>query len=79
MSLCFGPIDGQSHVPFLFFITCRRSTLLIRSLILINLVTHSGATGGYLGYLWGSVSTTIVGGVAAGAAYGLVKAMGVQE
>lgn len=39
----------------------------------------TGATGGYGGYLWGAVSTTIVGGIAACAAFGLVKAMGIEE
>ncbi|KAL7421813.1 Protein ccc1 [Cryptotrichosporon argae] len=39
----------------------------------------TGATGGYGGYIWGSVSTMVVGGLAAGAAYGLVKLLGVQE
>ena len=39
----------------------------------------SGASGGYLGYIFGATSTMVVGGVAAGAAFGLVKAMGVQE
>lgn len=39
----------------------------------------TGATGGYGGYLWGAVSTMIVGGIAAGAAFGLVKLMGIEE
>lgn len=32
------------------------------------------AVGGY-GYVWGAVSTLCVGGVAAGAAFGIVKAL----
>jgi len=40
---------------------------------------NRGATGGAGGYLYGAVSTTVVGCVAAGAAFGLVKAMGVQK
>ena len=39
----------------------------------------TGATGGYGGYLWGAISMTIVGGIAAGAAFGLVKLMGIEE
>jgi VIT1/CCC1 family predicted Fe2+/Mn2+ transporter len=39
----------------------------------------TGATGGYRGYLWGAVSMTLVGGFAAGAAFGLVEVMGVTE
>lgn len=33
----------------------------------------TGATGGIGGYIYGSVSTMVVGGIAAGAAFGLVK------
>jgi len=39
----------------------------------------TGATGGWQGYIYGATSTMLVGGVAAGAAYGLVKALGVKE
>ncbi|ODN80859.1 hypothetical protein, variant [Cryptococcus amylolentus CBS 6039] len=39
----------------------------------------TGATGGWSGYVYGAVSTMIVGGFAAGSAFGLVKVMGVQE
>ncbi|WWC89110.1 uncharacterized protein L201_004028 [Kwoniella dendrophila CBS 6074] len=39
----------------------------------------TGATGGWGGYAYGAISTMIVGGVAAGAAFGLVKILGVQE
>ncbi|KIR59657.1 membrane fraction protein, partial [Cryptococcus bacillisporus CA1873] len=38
----------------------------------------TGATGGWYGYAYGAVSTMIVGGFAAGAAFGLVKALDVQ-
>ncbi|WVQ99475.1 hypothetical protein IAU59_006610 [Kwoniella sp. CBS 9459] len=39
----------------------------------------TGATGGWSGYAYGAISTMIVGGLAAGAAFGLVKIMGVEE
>ncbi|OCF43187.1 membrane fraction protein [Kwoniella heveanensis CBS 569] len=39
----------------------------------------TGATGGWAGYAYGAISTMIVGGLAAGAAFGLVKVMGVEE
>ncbi|KAK8864608.1 hypothetical protein IAR55_001858 [Kwoniella newhampshirensis] len=39
----------------------------------------TGAEGGWRGYAYGAVSTTIVGGFAAGAAFGLVKALGIKE
>ena len=42
-------------------------------------VICSGATGGWSGYLYGASSTMVVGGLAAGAAFGLVKALGVKE
>lgn len=42
--------------------------------------THvSGAKGGWGGYLWGAVSTLLVGGMAAAAAYGIVAALESKE
>lgn len=38
-----------------------------------------GAKGGIGGYAWGAISTLLVGGGAAVAAYFLVKALHVQE
>jgi vacuolar iron transporter family protein len=35
----------------------------------------TGAGAGIKGYIWGAVSTLLVGGFAAGAAYGIVKAL----
>ncbi|KAL1411627.1 Protein ccc1 [Vanrija albida] len=39
----------------------------------------TGATGGIGGYVWGAVSMLIVGGLAAGCAFALVKILGVEE
>ena len=39
----------------------------------------TGAKGGWRGYLYGSISTFVVGAVGAGAAYGLVRAMHVSD
>lgn len=39
----------------------------------------TGAAGGYRGYAWGSVSMLMVGGGAAAAAFGIVKALEVSE
>ncbi|TXT07211.1 hypothetical protein VHUM_03381 [Vanrija humicola] len=39
----------------------------------------TGATGGIRGYIWGAVSMLIVGGLAAGCAFALVKILGVEE
>ena len=44
-----------------------------------SIANDSGAEGGALGYLYGATSTMIVGGLAAGAAFGLVKLLGVKE
>lgn len=38
----------------------------------------TGATGGYGGYMYGATSMMVVGGIAAGAAFALVKIMDVQ-
>jgi len=38
----------------------------------------TGAVGGVRGYLWGAVSTLFVGGAAAGAAFGIVRALEVS-
>ena len=39
----------------------------------------TGAKGGWKGYMYGSISTFVVGAVGAGAAYGLVRAMHVRD
>lgn len=36
---------------------------------------YTGAAGGWKGYLWGAVSMLAVGGGAAGAAFGIVRAL----
>ncbi|KDQ18295.1 hypothetical protein BOTBODRAFT_28709 [Botryobasidium botryosum FD-172 SS1] len=69
-------------VPY-FFIP-KAQTALIYSCLITGIIllifgavkTHvTGATGGARGYIWGAVSMLIVGGAAAGAAFGLVKAI----
>ncbi|KAF8597533.1 DUF125-domain-containing protein [Ceratobasidium sp. AG-I] len=40
---------------------------------------YTGATGGAGGYIWGAVSTLLVGGFAAGAAFGIVRALEASE
>ena len=40
-----------------------------------NQLTLSGATGGVGGYVYGATSTLFVGGIAAAAAFGLVKVL----
>jgi VIT1/CCC1 family predicted Fe2+/Mn2+ transporter len=72
-------------IPLLpYFFTPKASTGLLYSTILTGIVllifgavkTHvTGGTGGFKGYAWGAVSTLAVGGCAAGAAWGVVKAL----
>lgn len=40
-----------------------------------QMLTLSGAEGGFTGYLYGATSTLFVGGIAAAAAFGLVKVL----
>ncbi|CAE6382448.1 unnamed protein product [Rhizoctonia solani] len=69
-------------VPY-FFVDSARLGLLyscivtgITLLVFGAVKTHyTGATGGAGGYIWGAVSTLLVGGFAAGAAFGIVHAL----
>ncbi|CAE6419839.1 unnamed protein product [Rhizoctonia solani] len=73
-------------VPY-FFVESARVGLLyscivtgITLLIFGAVKTHyTGATGGAGGYIWGAVSTLLVGGFAAGAAFGIVHALEAAE
>ncbi|KAB5592667.1 Protein CCC1 [Ceratobasidium theobromae] len=76
-------------VPLLpyFFVESARVGLLyscivtgITLLVFGAVKTHyTGATGGAGGYIWGAVSTLLVGGFAAGAAFGIVHALEASE
>ncbi|CAE6462513.1 unnamed protein product [Rhizoctonia solani] len=73
-------------VPY-FFVESARMGLLyscivtgITLLIFGAVKTHyTGATGGAGGYIWGAISTLLVGGFAAGAAFGIVHALEAAE
>ncbi|CAE6524535.1 unnamed protein product [Rhizoctonia solani] len=73
-------------VPY-FFVESARIGLLyscivtgITLLVFGAVKTHyTGATGGAGGYIWGAVSTLLVGGFAAGAAFGIVHALEASE
>ncbi|CAE7197602.1 unnamed protein product [Rhizoctonia solani] len=73
-------------VPY-FFVDSARIGLLyscivtgITLLVFGAVKTHyTGATGGAGGYIWGAVSTLLVGGFAAGAAFGIVHALEASE
>ncbi|KAG8919979.1 hypothetical protein FRC03_002174 [Tulasnella sp. 419] len=69
-------------IPY-FFVTPAQTALIyscvITGVILLifgGVKTHvTGATGGFGGYVWGAVSMLAVGGGAAAAAYGIVRAL----
>ena len=48
-------------------------TLLILLMFGVAKTHFSGAAGGFGGYAWGAISTMLVGGVAAAAAFGCVR------
>ncbi len=69
-------------LPYFFF--ARAATGLIYSCIVTGIVLLifgavkarvTGAGTGALSILWGAISTLLVGGIAAGAAFGIVKAL----
>ena len=63
---------SRAHVPLLYSALVTVITLFVFGVV----KTHvSGAQGGFKGYIWGAVSTLLVGGMAAGAAYGIVAAL----
>lgn len=63
---------SRAHVALLYSALVTGITLLVFGVI----KTHvSGAQGGFKGYIWGAVSTLLVGGMAAGAAYGIVAVL----
>jgi VIT1/CCC1 family predicted Fe2+/Mn2+ transporter len=72
-------------IPLLpYFFIPRAHVALLYSCILTGLVLLlfgavksrvTGAGKGAKGYVWGAVSTLLVGGAAAGAAYAIVKAL----
>ncbi|KAG8725933.1 hypothetical protein FRC12_023876 [Ceratobasidium sp. 428] len=73
-------------VPY-FFVDAARVALLYScivtgiTLLMFGAVkTHyTGATGGPGGYIWGAISTLLVGGFAAGAAFGIVHVLEASE
>lgn len=60
----------------LFFSTA--VTLVILLIFGVAKTHFTGATGGVGGYLYGAISTMMVGGLAAGAAFGLVRLLEVE-
>ncbi|GFZ46796.1 hypothetical protein JCM24511_04016 [Saitozyma sp. JCM 24511] len=73
-------------VPYMADVTAETGLIISSAVTVVVLFIFggfktyfTGAEGGWGGYLYGATSTMVVGGLAAGAAYGLVKALGVQE
>lgn len=63
----------RAHVALLYSCLLTGAILLIFGAIKARV---TGAAGkGFVGYLWGAVSTLLVGGAAAAAAYGIVAIM----
>ena len=63
----------RAHVALLYSCIVTGIILLIFGAVKARI---TGAAGkGFGGYLWGAVSTLLVGGAAAGAAYGIVALM----
>lgn len=68
---------ARAHIALLYSCILTGVVLLIFGAIKARI---TGAAGkGFVGYLWGAVSTLLVGGAAAGAAYGLVALMEASE
>lgn len=80
-----GYLIGGLIPLFPYFFITRAKVALLYSCILTGIILLvfgaikarvTGAAGkGFVGYLWGAVSTLLVGGAAAGAAYGIVALM----
>jgi len=80
-----GYLMGGLIPLFPYFFIARAHVALLYSCILTGIILLvfgavkariTGAAGkGFIGYLWGAVSTLLVGGAAAGAAYGIVALM----
>jgi VIT1/CCC1 family predicted Fe2+/Mn2+ transporter len=62
----------RAHVALFYSCILTGIVLLIFGAVKAR-VTGSGDTAG--SYIWGAISTLMVGGVAAGAAFGIVKAL----
>lgn len=60
----------QAHIALIYSAIITGIVLLIFGAIKAHV---TGAGRGTYSYVWGAVSTLLVGGVAAGAAFGLVK------
>ncbi len=63
---------ARAHIALLYSALVTGITLLVFGAVKTHI---TGATGGVKGYVWGAVSTLCVGGAAAAAAYGIVKAL----
>ena len=63
---------SRAHVALLYSCLLTGIVLLVFGAIKAHI---TGAGGGVGGYVWGAVSTLLVGGAAAGAAYGIVALM----
>jgi len=65
-----------AHMGLIYSCIVTGITLLVFGTVKTH---YTGATGGPGGYIWGAVSTLLVGGFAAGAAFGIVHALEASE
>ena len=63
---------AQAHVALFYSSLFTGVVLLVFGAVKARV---TGASAGLKGYIWGALSTLLVGGAAAGAAYGIVKAL----
>jgi len=61
---------ARAHIALIYSCLVTGAILLVFGAVKARV---TGAGTGAKGYVWGAVSTLLVGGAAAGAAYGLVK------
>jgi len=84
LTIGMGYLVGGLIPLFPYFFIPRAHIALIYSCIVTGIVLLvfgavkarvTGAGTGAAGYVWGAVTTLMVGGIAAGAAFGIVKAL----
>lgn len=71
------PLIPYFFIPHAFEALIYSAVVTGITLLIFGIVkTHiTGAQGGFSGYAWGAISTLLVGGTAAGAAYGIIAVL----
>ena len=63
---------ARAHIALIYSVVVTGIVLLVFGAVKAHV---TGAGRGTYSYVWGALSTLLVGGVAAGAAFGIVRAM----